>query len=92
MGPGLCTSPTSCTLDLALSCSDWARDTALLDRYLDLTDLVSRCQQSHVADMDRLDYQIYEDSLVMEGVGFPLWHADPGSDTPPEIGSLGYFE
>ena len=42
--------------------------------------------------MARPNYQIYEDALIMEGEGFPLWQADFGSEVPPEIGAIGYFE
>jgi hypothetical protein len=40
---------------------------------------------------DRLHWQVYEDTLLWEGLGTPLWEADPGGGLPPEIGAIGYF-
>jgi hypothetical protein len=41
--------------------------------------------------MSRPNWQVYEDGMIKEGRGFPLWKADPGNGPPPEIGTIGYF-
>jgi hypothetical protein len=45
-----------------------------------------------VITMARSDRQIYEDTLIVKKLGFPLWQGDFGNEVPPGIGAIGYFE